>query len=325
MRGYRKQFKLLQDTIGEDSGLQLRGRSPMWETHGKHEVWSGQRLGRSVEVRLRLDNQKLVYARVRAQLGRPLSDGLTLEGDHAALKAFGFRRILVEGEDEHATLCFKGHDKLGLIGDLSRWDPGRDRGPMPTAQGERAHIVLRPDSMELGFRDVYTLGVDSLLDLVAALAEALEQEEDRPWQELQERYGLERQGERLHGPALGHALNVQYVGGQTRVQVGWAPGSLPADLVVRHKEHLEGQPVALANPVLGMLVAARTSDPVALDRALQDEELAGAVLAVVHAFPGSTVRSGRVELKAPGRLKRGLADAVEAALQAAEMLERAGR
>lgn len=320
---YRENFRRLEDTIG-DSQLLLEGKSQPWETHGKNEVWSGERLGRAVEVRLRMDIKQIVYARIRAACSRELTEGLRLGEGCAAIEAFGFRELVLDRSGSHPALRFKGHDRLGLLGDLTRWTMIKDKGPLPSAEGERAAVMLDPGWIELGFKDVYGAGVNDLLDIVAALAEALEVEEERPWRELEEKLGLVRKGESLGGEVEGRKLDIRFVGGETVIRAPWETGAFPAELSIAHKEVQEGtQP--LASPVLGMLVSARHNGEVALDPLLEDEELAAAILGVVHAFPGSHIWAGSVELRAPVRLRERLDEAATAVLDSARMLEAAGQ
>ncbi len=322
-RKYRQNFRRLTDTV-DSAGLQLRGKSQPWDTHGQNEVWSGERLGRRVEVRLRMDIKQIVYARIRASCVRPLSDGLRLGADCAAVHAFGFRELTLDLSGSSERLRFKGHDRLGLIGDLTLWALVKDKGPLPSAEGDLAGVVLDPGWVELGFRDVYGGGVEPLLDLVAALVEALEIEEDRPWLELAEELGLEREGEVLSGVVQGRKLRIGFDGGETRVTTRWQNQGFPRDLEIGHTEVLpvEGRR-SVSNPVLGMLVGVFASAPV--DERLQDEDLAAAILSVVHAFPGSIVRAESVELVAPTRLRERLGEAAHAVLDAARMLEAAAK
>jgi hypothetical protein len=323
-RKYRENFRRLTDTIG-DAPLMLTGKSQPWDTHGQHEVWSGERLGRQVEVRLRMDIKQIVYARIRASVARPLSDGLRLGEDCAAIEAFGFRELVLELSGATPQLRFDGHDRLGLLGDLSRWALIKDKGPMLTAQGERASVNLEPGWVELGFRDVYGAGVEPLLDLVAALVEALEAEEDRPWKELEAKHGLTRTGEILKGEVEGRPLRIQFAAGSTLITCPWDHTAYPDDLEIAHTEVMEAEGRrSIANPVLGMLVGVRARGPVELDPLLEDEELAAAILGVVHAFPGSRIRGGLIELRAPRRLRERLDEATTAVLDAARLLESAG-
>ena len=53
--------------------------------------------------------------------------------------------------------------------------------------------------------------------------------------------------------------------------------------------------------------------------------VAAAILGVVHAFPGSHIWAGSVELRAPVRLRERLDEAATAVLDSARMLEAAGQ
>ena len=303
--------------VGDASKLDMHGKTPPWQTHGKGCTWWGSRSGRKLRVEFRFDPKRRIYAKVQVERRRPLTEGLSLDADqHPVLRQFGFRTLRLEHDQGDLwRLCFVGGDRFSLLADLDRWDPSRDKGAVPKETGNEVEVRLCDGWLELGYRGVTTDRMQRILKAQVELVDALEWEEDRPWAELTARHQLERAGDELRGEVDGRALEVSCVAGQTTIRAPCATA-----LEAAHKDHMpDSRP--LANPVLGMLVAAHGPPELDLDALLDDEDLAESLLAVVHAWPGSRVADGAVTLRAPTRIRLELDEAVAHVLRLARRLE----
>ena len=307
------------DGVGAKSQLRRVGKSPPWQTHGKGCTWIGGEAGRNVQLELRMDPKRKIYAKLRVELRRDLSDGLALSASvYATLHEFGFRSLkLVEGSASW-RLVFIGGDRFSLLADLNRWDPSRDKGAIPKDTGNEAEARIGDGWLELGYRGVTEDRMARIVSAQVALVEALEIEEDRHWVELQAAHGLERNGDEMRGVIEGVAVDISCVQGVTRIKT-----ACKTELEAAHKDHLEGSR-SLKNPVLGMLVGVRGPADLDIDALLDDEALVEDLLGVVHAWPGSRVRPGSITLHATVRIREKLADAVEHIVRLTKGLEERG-
>jgi hypothetical protein len=175
-------------------------------------------------------------------------------------------------------------------------------------------------------------------ELIAAgeeLARALVRAWDGPWVEAAQARGLavgklgQRGAATLVGVLEGIPVEARARRGPRgwRTQVtAWVDG--PAGLRVIHREQAreegwEKRRVALGNPVLDMLVAAKAEDDAALRGLLADEAVTEALLPVVHGRRGSTLQHDSVRLVAPGRLTDDLGAAIDDALALARAVRAA--
>ena len=143
------------------------------------------------------------------------------------------------------------------------------------------------------------------------------------WETLAHAHGLaiDEAAAQISGTLRGVDVMIELLRGRSRTTriTALIARPLPGGTAVVHKD-LGGGGERLGDPVLDGMVVARTSDAGALsDRVCQDE-VRGALLEVVHGYPGSVLRSDRVELTAPGRLGRELKTAVNAAVELAAAL-----
>ncbi len=303
--------------VGEGASLARIGHTPPWQTHGKGCTWVGAGLDREVRAELRMDPKRRIYAKLQVQRRRPLTPELALHSEtYPCLRQFGFRSVVLRPDKGDLwRLAFVGGDRFSLLGGLNRWDPSRDKGAVPKETGNEVQVRLSPGWLELGYRGVTPDRMERLVAAQAALVDALEAEEDRPWREVVERYGLARTGDELRGEIEGRDIEVSCVRGSAIISV---PCDTP--LVAAHKDCIDGTR-QLANPVLGMLIGVRGPPELDIDDLLDDEEVVGHLLAVVHAWPGSRVESGRIRLTAPKRIRLELADCIEHVVSLARMLE----
>ncbi|MCP4808424.1 MAG: hypothetical protein GY913_06050 [Proteobacteria bacterium] len=306
-----RHHRRLEDRLrgfGEDAGLEPVGSMPVWHTHGKGVVWSGTENGRQVSAELRFDPKKRVYAKVRVEQKRRVTDGLFVTPETCSvLETIGWTELEVtHDKDDVWRLTFQGADGFGMLSDLSRWDPSRDKGPVPTDLGDYVQARLGP-WLEIGYRDLDPGELRKAIQMQALLIEQLENEEDRDWKALVLRDGLARSRDVLSGRVRGHAIQVRYDHDSRTTRIEAAVTGPP--LHIAHKDHIDAtRPIA--NQVLGMLVGAWAPPDVDLAPLFEDEALCEALLAVVHAWPRSSVRDGRIELVAFERLRQDLPGAV---------------
>ncbi|HJN72911.1 MAG TPA: hypothetical protein QGF58_03155 [Myxococcota bacterium] len=195
------------------------------------------------------------------------SDGV-LTGD----STFDGKWLLMSGRPDAARLTFGPSARSVLKGaKLTRIEIGGRR------------LVLSQDD-----------GVPSVPLMVSAfrLARALT---GGTWRRIAEDLGLTMEGESLAGVIEGYETRIRLWGGKTRVVVAVAGHGLTAI----HKAHANFRGVTLGNPVLDGLLALN-GDPALLKELLEDEELIGPLLEVVHGHPGSVVSPSGVTLEVPG-------------------------
>jgi len=200
----------------------------------------------------------------------------------------------------------------------------------PSEGRAQSWVVLRADGDELAPERLLAMA-----ELTARVSEDLVAAWAAPWAELAARYGagppgVDPQGYRMvdlaHGP-----LRVAVREGERRGRVETSVHvalALPVGLRVLHRDlaRAEGwltvaQPTG--NPVLDMLVAMRCGEPGQAAALLADDEVTGALLEVVHAFPGSELNQHGVSLCAREAGAIDPAPYVEAAITLAQLLQRA--
>ena len=93
---------------------------------------------------------------------------------------------------------------------------------------------------------------------------------------------------------------------------------LPPGLSVSAKQQSDG--IRLGDPVLDGMVTVRGQDPERIRSLLRSDELRGVLLAVVHAWPGSSVTHQGVRLRMPGSCAVGLDARLEEATTLARLL-----
>ncbi len=108
-------------------------------------------------------------------------------------------------------------------------------------------------------------------------------------------------------------------GRHTTSLVCWVEG-LPPRLSIVHGERARGARTDTHNPVLDHLLAVRCPDPEAARALVARPGVDEALLPVVHGHPGSALYDDRVRLVCEGKLRRGLAEAVDLVLTLARAI-----
>ncbi len=166
----------------------------------------------------------------------------------------------------------------------------------------------------------------TLVDALA-LFDALRQAEFPAWYAPHPDWTL-----RMDSSGLWPRVSTQVDGQPVSASLEWANAALrsrvmaplpPQDtrFCLVHAEHGEGDPVPLRHPIADSLLHG-TGDAKAMQALLADPHTVQAILAVVHAYPGSRVTQDRVELRFPGDLGEALPAAIESVALAATAITR---
>ena len=154
-----------------------------------------------------------------------------------------------------------------------------------------------------------------------------EQGGERHWSLLGDQVGLlhghnARGGHVLDGQRRGVWLHVEAEGAWMVIR-GRIEVPMPSRLAVVHHSLGTAPSVVVGSPVLDGLVHVQGEPPAV--SLLQDPELAGALLTVVHAWPGSAVDERYVTLRYPDALGRQLPERCEDVIALVEALRAASR
>jgi hypothetical protein len=307
--------RLLPARRGQDEPADLAGTLGL-EAQGE-ELYAGLRGDRRVRAELHPGSTGTTGMRLMIELRRALAPGLDLDvSERGVGHVLGLHTAVVSWEpgEDGPLLLGLGEDPIRASLSAPR---GLDFSPVrhdPVLEDVelRLAITVRQDELEIGFPRVAEARLGSLVEACLELVELLEEEEDRPWREAAEAHGLRLEDGRIRGRCQGMAVLGSYAD-QTVIEVDLSGRGLPEGLRIRH-----GGPVKLGSPVLDLLVGMERE--VTLPPAFQEPELAEALLAVVHQFPGSALESSRVRLVAPGRLREDLEPALAACLRLAGLL-----
>ena len=194
-----------------------------------------------------------------------------------------------------------GQRALELRLPLARQWPRQRRG-MPGARS----VVVEGHTLTVVWLD----GPDaaSLIEASIQLADELS---TGGWEQVAQDLGLELDERgRLVGQVRGVPIRAVVEGDDTVVTATTEDHGITA-------RHGKGRPIG--NPVLDSLIAA-SGERV---RERLDDEAAGALLAVVHAYPGSTVTPERIVLRHPGLVVDELPELIERVVLLAEALRQA--
>ncbi len=225
--------------------------------------------GRRFRVYTRTAMQDL-YACVAVPLAHEPEGTLRL----GPVEAFGFTSVtLTDG-----TLTYTGSDRRRLLHDPLNQHPALDDGPRPDGDGRRVHHQLADGHLMLGFRQVTDERLPGILRAMAALADTIEAEFQRPWVELCDRYGLSGGRGLVQGRIEGCEVIVEP--GLARLRHGL---ELPAGFSLGHKDRVDGQP--LGNAVVDLCLRVVAAGDFRLDND-QVEPL----LEVLHGRPGSMLQ-----------------------------------
>ena len=115
----------------------------------------------------------------------------------------------------------------------------------------------------------------------------------------------------LGGVPFRATLRETETGLQTQISSIAVPELLP-DLRVVHIEHGDGQGADLNHPIAGSMLHASAPSLTALRLLINNPQVFGALMAVVHAHPGSSLSGDGIELVADRDLKRELLPALQA-------------
>ena len=302
----------------------LHVRSTKTTDGGVARIYDGERAGRAVHLRCLQPLKGERTWRLQMGLRRALPDGVSL-GAGPILQPWGLDSLQLRLDDgPWGRLICTGDNPRKLLSALLATPPAV---AIPT--GRERFVVAAysdDDTLTIGLQGAHEELVLSWLDDYGRLLTELERVVEAPFREASERSGLrlgfgDGAGPRLKGWSREVAVEV-WIDEQldTRIEAAFHHPGLPEDLVVMHKDRLAGN-VDLDDPVLGMLVSARCSEPEVLSEVLGREGVSEALLEVVHAHPGSRVIGGRVELVARRVLADDLADAVEAVVTLAAGLK----
>jgi hypothetical protein len=158
-------------------------------------------------------------------------------------------------------------------------------------------------------------GAEALLERAAELAQRLTDARLRPWREASERCGmtmeLSHDEVTLQGDIEGFTVHIRgdLKQGSTVVRVRCAPG-LPAGLLVT-----EGEGGGLGDPILDRMVQVQAQNLADARPILLDEHVHGDLLAVVHAYPGSSLTQDHIDMALPWATSSALLDRIDDAVK----------
>lgn len=122
------------------------------------------------------------------------------------------------------------------------------------------------------------------------------------------------------GVAFRATLRKHKSGFQTHIASIAVPEQMP-ELRVVHKEHGEGPAADLNHPIAGGMLHASSPHSTALKLLINNPDVFGALMAVVHAHPGSSLSRHRIDLIAERDLKLELLTAIRAVATLSKALE----
>ena len=296
-----------EQSLVEQLGLSAQGEG----------IFECQRAGRRVRLELRGGTPGTVSLRLGVELRRSLAPGLELDVTERGLgHVLGLTTAVVAWDDEG-----EGPLLLGVGLDPIRASLSAPRGldfspvrPDPVLEEVelRLAISIGLEELEIGFPQIDRARLGNLLDACVELAELLEEAEDGPWREAAEAIGLDLVEGRIEGELQGLVVRGVY---EEQTVLEFGPLDLPEGLRVHSAGSLK-----LGSPVLDLLIGMDTE--VDLPPRFDEPELAEALLAALHQFPGSTLEATRLRVVAPGRLRERLRPALEAGLRLARLLAR---
>ncbi|HJN73076.1 MAG TPA: hypothetical protein QGF58_03985 [Myxococcota bacterium] len=291
---------------------------------GVARIFDGLHGGRRVHLRCWQPLKGDRTWRIPMELRRELPDGVSL-GAGPALAVWGLTSVQLRLDDgAWGRFICTGDNPRRLLSALLADPPA---AAVPTGR-ERFVVAAHIDEgmLTIGLRGADELLVLAWLPEWETLLSELERVVEGPFRETAERTGLrlvlsEGPWPQLKGWVDG--INVGVVIDDdldTRITAAFHNEELAEDLLILHQDRLVGD-VDLDDPVLSMLVAARCSTPDTLRALSRAEGVSEALLAVVHAYPGSRVVGDRVELVADRVLADQLADDVDSVIALARGLK----
>ena len=170
-------------------------------------------------------------------------------------------------------------------------------------------LTLRGRDLEIRVRGRHLENAEPRVRMATELVLALARARRKHWSAVAAVHGLEPEG---HNRMKNGVLDVTWREGVTEIR-GRVRRFLPTGTRVMHVDKGVGK-VKLGDPILDTMVSIETSDPAALSERLSDDEVRGALLEVVHGFPGSMVTEREIILATrqwPGRFLEKGVDAVK--------------
>ncbi|MBX2798295.1 MAG: hypothetical protein KTR31_11515 [Myxococcales bacterium] len=315
-RGARRQRHEALDRAAADLGLTRSPRDELVGSFGEPAV--------DVRVHERdrggsgsVEWWTIASARVRG----PLPAGLSVAPEDffgGLFDAFGFTRIQL-GSRLDRELRIRGAHAEEIRELLTDPEVQACLGALLTAQGG---FHLRDGDLTIERCEPIGDGTRSILEELVRLVLGLEAARRGSWEAFAEGQGLALDwgALRLTGEMRGVPLTIQGLsGGPTTIRAQLARVLPAATRVVRKESAKSGG--ALGDPVLDSLVSVQTDDLAVLRQRLCTEDVRGALLEVVHGFPGSSVRSDVVELWCPHWVGLDLHARVDLVLQLVRCLD----
>lgn len=150
-------------------------------------------------------------------------------------------------------------------------------------------------------RGLMTDSIDVLVNDALNIAAVMEAARVRPWQDAANvlKLSLREQNDRLilSGEHRTHAIEIATDLKQDTTTITLPLSGMPAGLSVTAGSEAAG--LTLGDPILDGMVTVSGNNPDAVRMLLKDDELRGVLLAVVHAWPGSSVTASRIRLALP--------------------------
>ncbi len=302
-------------------------RGLSWEPGGwlTHPGIRGEIGGYPVEIGIQMRNQgksSVAYTAVRARPLRPLPADLriTQEGLLTGLgKLLGAQDFTINDPYLDKKLQLKSTDPdttRALFADPAlRAAAAVLTGPCPYTRLDEGAVIVEARGM-IGSE------LSEVLDGTVRLAAALDSARLTPWRAVCGRLGLSLtdEGRRLilSGSHRGRRVILTVDLAASRTYIDVPVDGLPAGLAITAERRDDA--IRLSDPVLDGMVSVTGGAPDALRALLRDDDLRGELLSVVHAWPGSEVRSEGVRLVMPGSAAQGLDARLEEATTLAARL-----
>ena len=283
--------------------------------------------GRPVQVSLvkRGGKHKTTYTRVTTKALREMPQSFIV-GQEGLLDAVG---KVVGGQDiligDHALdrkLRFRGASESTVV---SLCDDDDLRSALRILANYTSYSKISGEEITVEQRGLMTESIAQLLSDALRIAETLDTARIRPWQDAAQQLNLalsERDTRLvLSGEHRGHTLKISADLKADTTTITLPLSGMPAglSLVAGSKGGL-----TLGDPILDGMLTVSGHNPEAVRMLLQDDELRGVLLAVIHAWPGSSVTANRIMLSLPTTATEGLQERLEEVTTLASRLMRQG-
>ena len=300
----RKQEKMLNQEwalIRESHSLDFQPA-----TMFKHPSLSGVVDGYPVEVTVQARSHgrnKVPYTVVKTYTGRLMPEGMQVTQENLSTslsKLVGGQDVVIGDDILDMKLRFRG-SQPDQIRALFADEAVRDEAFLLLAQSSFSRVHGQQVILEAPGRS--GAPVEEMIAGVVKLARALDDARLRPWQDLAARHGLTLHDEgevlrlsgALHGQPIALHINLQH----STAHISAPITGLPEGLLVTADR--TGDTLRLGDPILDGMVSVAGEDAEAIRALLRDDDLRGALLAVVHGA-GGVVRADGVSLEAVGAI-----------------------